>query len=71
MIIVKFTLLFLEIQFETHISSLKQACYPEIAEGAMTPPDFDRQVNPIEQEGQIMPTTLLLAPPDFQTFLWP
>ena len=48
LIIVQFTLLFLEIQFETHISSLKQACYPEIAEGAMTPPDFDRQVNPIE-----------------------
>ena len=71
MIIVKFTLLFLEIQFETHISSLKQACHPEIAEGAMTPPDFDRQVNPIVQEGQIMPTTLLLAPSDFQTILRP
>ena len=36
------------------------------------PPDFGRSVNPyLILEGQIMPTTLLLAPPDFQTFLRP
>ena len=35
-------------------------------------PDFDILVNPIStKKGQIMPTMLLLAPPDFQTFLPP
>ena len=33
----------------------------------MAPPDFGRSY--INQEGQIMPTALLLAPLDFQTFL--
>ena len=38
--------------------------------GAFTPPDFVRSVNPISiRGGKIMPTTLLLAPPDFQTCL--
>ena len=34
--------------------------------GAMASPDFRRSVNPISKRGQIMPTTLILAPPDFQ-----
>ena len=43
------------------------------AGGAMAPPDFGRPVNPILTRGggQIMPTKLLLAPPDFQIFQWP
>ena len=38
------------------------------AGGAMAPPYFGRSVNPFStKEGQIMPTTLLMATPDFQT----
>ena len=38
-------------------------------EGHLPPTlDFVRSVNPIPIRGQIMPTTLLLGPPDFQTF---
>jgi hypothetical protein len=35
------------------------------------PQDFGRSVIYLHQEEQIIPTTLLLAPPDFQTFLRP
>ena len=31
---------------------------------------FGRSVNPISGGGQIMPTTLLIAPPDVQTLCW-
>ena len=36
------------------------------AGGALAPPEFGSSVNPTysNQRGQIMPTTLLLAPPD-------
>ena len=39
------------------------------AEGAMGPPDFGRSVNQtyLNQGEQIMPTTPLRAPPQFQT----
>ena len=36
------------------------------AEGALAPPEFGSSPNPI-QRGQIMPTTLLVAPPDSET----
>ena len=38
------------------------------AEGALAPPVFGRTVNPmyLNQGEQIMPTTVLRAPPDFQ-----
>ena len=36
--------------------------------GAIAPPDFDKLVNP---EKQIMPTTLLLIPQDFQNSYGP
>ena len=39
-------------------------------QGDHCPPDFGRSVNP-SQGGHIMPTPLLLAPSDFQTFLRP
>ena len=44
---------------------------PGGAGGAMAPPDFGRSVNSISTRGQIMPTYLLLEPPDFQTFRRP
>ena len=36
---------------------------------ALAPPEFGSSVNPkySNQRGQIMPTTLLLAPPDLKT----
>ena len=34
-------------------------------------PRFERYINPISISGQIMPTILLFAPQDFQTFLRP
>ena len=37
----------------------------------VTPEDFGRSVNPILTRGQVTPTTLLLASPDFPTFLRP
>ena len=37
--------------------------------GRAPPPRFGWSVNPIQTRGHVMPTTLLLAPPDFQTFL--
>ena len=49
--------------------------YPQGCQGVgtMAPPDFGRTVNPtyLNQEGYIIPITLLLAPLDFQTFLGP
>ena len=39
--------------------------------GAIAPLNFGRSVYPIPTRGKIIPTTLLLAPPDFQTFLRP
>ena len=43
---------------------------PEGGVGAFTlPPDFGVSVNPIKFRRQIMPTTLLFAPLNFQTFL--
>ena len=46
---------------------------PVGAGDAMAPPDFGRSVNTISTRGwgQIMPTTLLPAPPDFQKLLRP
>ena len=45
---------------------------PGCAGCAMAHPDFDGSVNPISTRGgQIMPTLLLLAHPDFQTFQRP
>ena len=45
---------------------------PGCAGCAMAHPDFGRSVNPISTRGgQIMPTQLLLAHPDFQTFRRP
>ena len=43
------------------------------AEGALAPPVFGRTVNPmyLNQGEQIMPTTVLRAPPDFQTLRRP
>ena len=35
--------------------------------GAVGPPIFGQTVNPVSTRGQIMPTTVLRAPPDFQT----
>ena len=43
---------------------------PGGAVGAMAPPDFGSSVNPISEE-HIMPTTLVMAPPDFQNFRRP
>ena len=38
------------------------------AEGALTPPEFGSSLNPIPaRRGQIMPPTLLVAPPDSET----
>ena len=38
------------------------------AGGALAPPEFGRSLNPIPAKGgQIMPTTLLAAPPDSET----
>ena len=34
--------------------------------GAGAPPEFRSSVNPSNQRGQIMSTTLLLAPPDLK-----
>ena len=43
-----------------------------VAGGAMTPPDFGRSVNSTSQPGeQIMPTTIVLGPTDFQTLQRP
>ena len=39
--------------------------------GALPLSDFGRSVILAESGGQIMPTTLLTAPPDFQTFRHP
>ena len=33
------------------------------------PPDFDRSVDPISTEGEDCANQIILAPPDFQTFL--
>ena len=38
------------------------------AGSATAPPDFFRLVNPMSIRGPIMPTTLQLARPDFQTY---
>ena len=48
-----------------------QGCRCRGAKGAAVPPDFGRSINPSQTRWQIMPTTLLLALPNFQTFLWP
>ena len=47
-------------------------CYRHVcsggAEGTLAPPEFGSSVNPIPiRGGQIMPTTLLVAPPDSKT----
>ena len=42
------------------------------SKGVLVPSDFGRSINSLSQpEGQIIPTTLLLVPLNFQTFLRP
>ena len=41
------------------------------AGGAMATPDFGRSVNPISTRGADVAHEIILAPPDFQTFLRP
>ena len=44
---------------------------PVVAGVAMAPPDFGRSVNPISTRGADYAHQIILAPPDFQTFLRP
>ena len=44
---------------------------PGGAGGAMAPPDFGRSVNTISTRGAEYAHQIILAPPDFQTFLRP
>ena len=44
---------------------------PEGAGGVMAPPDSGRLVNPILTRGAGYAHQIILAPPDFQTFLRP
>ena len=55
-----------------HSSTNTQACRKRGGRGGMCPPILGRSVNPISTRGvHIMHTTLLCAPPDFQTLRRP
>ena len=50
---------------------MNRGVVPGSTEGAMEPQDYDRSVIPyLIQEGQIMPTTFILAPPDFHRYFY-
>ena len=49
----------------TQMSTVYRGVVPGVAGGTMADQTY------LNREGQIIPTILLLAPPDFQTILWP
>ena len=51
-----------------HTIDSNRRVVPGGAGGAMGPPDFGRSANPISTD---YARQIILAPPDFQTFLWP
>ena len=66
-----------ELTKETYFSnsfiglSFTQGCRNRVGRGAIAAPDFGRSVNPIPTRGggQIIPLTLLQAPPDSKSYL--
>ena len=53
------------------LGTIKGGVVPEGAGGVMAPPDSGRSVNPILTRGAGYAHQIILAPPDFQTFLRP